>query len=286
MPDIGFLNGCFSPLEEVKVSVEDRGFQFGDGIYELIRVYDGVPFHVSDHLARLARSAREIRLALPYTPVEWEERIREGLRQSGYREAKVYIQVTRGVAPREHRFADELSPTVVMTFRALMEGDTENLQHGVAAITVPDIRWERCDIKSLNLLPNVLAKQQAADLGAFEAIFVKDNQVMEGTSSNVMVVHNRKVSTPALSTRILPGVTRNVVIELARKNGILVQERSVSMPEMVEAEEILLVGTTIEVLPVTRLNGRPVGAGIPGDIAKEFRRLFHQHVASCCSSFI
>lgn len=278
MPAIAFLNGRFLPLEDAKVSVEDRGFQFGDGIYELVRVYRGVPFQLPEHLARLMRSAREIDLPLPYARQEWETHIYEGIQLCEYPEAKVYIQVTRGVAPREHCYSEAITPTIVMTFRRMADVDARQVQEGVAAITVPDIRWERCDIKSLNLLPNVLAKRQAVEAGAFEAIFVKDDLVFEGTSSNIMIVRHQALITPPLSTRILPGVTRNLVIELARKHSIVVREHPIFLHELVNADEILLVGTTIEILPVTILDGRPVGGGTPGKLARELRQIFRQQV--------
>ncbi|RMH38310.1 MAG: D-amino-acid transaminase [Nitrospirae bacterium] len=278
MPNMAFLNGSFLSLEDAKVSVEDRGFQFGDGIYELVRVYHGVPFQLPAHLARLTRSAGAIDLPLPYTSQEWEEHILEGIRRSGYVDAKVYIQVTRGVAPREHFYSEPVIPTVVMTVRQMIDVDASHYQRGVAAITVPDIRWDRCDIKSLNLLPNVLAKRQAVGAGAFEAIFVKDGLVLEGTSSNLMMVSRQELITPPLSTRILPGVTRNLVIELARKHGIVVREHPILFHEFIKADEIMLVGTTIEILPVTTLNGQPVADGTPGPLARELRKIFQQHI--------
>ena len=276
MPNIGWINGQFKPLEEILVSVEDRGFQFGDGVYEVIRTYGGKPFHLKSHLARLEQSARAIHLPISLTIAVWESRILEGIRLSGYRESKIYIQLTRGVAPRDHQFPGPDSLSVLMTVREMEGPDPIQIEQGVAAITLPDLRWGRCDIKSLNLLPNVLAKQQAREAGAFEAIFVRDGMVTEGASSNVMMVSSGRFMTPALNHHILAGVTRQVVVDLARKEGIEVEEQPIKkVGELSKAEEICLVGTTIEVLPVTRLDGKSVGSGRPGElttlVAKRFR---------------
>ena len=202
MSDIGFLNETFMPLENVKVSPDDRGFQFGDGVYEVVMVYGGIPCLLEDHLSRLEHSARGIRLTLPYSPVEWEKRIMEGVKLSEYHNCKVYIQVTRGIVPRDHHFPSQCIPTVFMSFREMGALDEGLRQRGVKVITLPDLRWGRCDIKSLNLLPNVLAKQQAKDSGAFEAIFVRGGLVTEGTSCNVMMFRGGMVHTPEANQHI------------------------------------------------------------------------------------
>lgn len=277
MPAIGYLNGEFLPLEEVKVSVEDRGFQFGDGVYEVIRVYDGRPFKLQEHLTRLAQSAEAIQLSLPFSSSEWEAAIFQGLRLCEFDHCKVYLQVTRGVAPREHQFPANVTPTILMTFRELRAIDQSVRDAGVSAITLPDLRWGLCYIKSLNLLPNVLAKQQAVQAGAFEAILVRNEMVTEGTASNVMMVSNGMIATPALTHHLLAGVTRQVILDMAQAAGIVVEERSISGDEMKQADEIFLAGTTIEVLAVVNLDGRTIGDGRPGPITKSlaarFRRL-------------
>jgi len=272
MPNIAYVNGEFLPLEEAKISIEDRGFQFGDGVYEVIRVYAGHPFRLHDHLARLAQSAQSISLPLSLTTGEWEAFIAEGLRRCGYPECKVYIQITRGTAPRDHLFPGEYRPTVVMTFRAMQDLPAHDYQQGVSAITIPDLRWAKCAIKSLNLLPNVLAKQAANDVGAVEAILIKQGKVTEGTSSNVVVVKDGTIITPALSDQLLAGVTRQVVLDLARKAGNLVEERDVRVDELTEADELFLIGTTIEVLPITKLDGAKIGSGTPGMCTLQMRK--------------
>ncbi len=278
MPDVGFLNGQFQPLIETRVSVEDRGFQFGDGIYEVVRTYGGRPFQLGAHLDRLERSARALGVPVPYGTREWMAFIEQGLRLAGHSETKVYIQITRGAAPRDHAIPAGLAPTVVMTFRELRPIDPVLQRDGVTAITVPDLRWGRCDIKSVNLLANVLARQRASEAGVFEAIFVRDGDLTEGAVSNVLVVRGGVVVTPPDGERILSGVTRAVVLELARKEGLPVDERPVSEPELRSAEEVLLTGTTVEVLAVVRLDGRPVGDGRPGEIGRQLLARFRASV--------
>jgi len=274
MPNIAWLNGKFLPLEEATVSIEDRGFQFGDGIYEVIRVYGGRPFRLDEHLSRLAQSAQAISIPLTIEAKEWKAFIREGLERSTYSECKVYIQVTRGVAPREHLFPETTRPTSVMTFREMADLPAQLNQQGVSVITLPDLRWARCSVKSLNLLPNILAKQQANEAGAFEALLIKDGMVTEGTSSNVILVKDEAFLTPALNEQLLAGVTRQAVLELARNDGKVVEERPVKEEELKQADELFLIGTTIEVLPITKLNGVSVGNGAPGEVTKQMRKKF------------
>ncbi len=279
MMDIGFLNGTFMPLEEVRISPDDRGFQFGDGVYEVVMVYHGIPCLLQDHLSRLENSARGIRLTLPFTPSDWENRIFEGVQRSGYQNCKVYIQVTRGIVPRDHLFPDQCPPTVYMSFREMAPFDENLRERGVTVITVPDLRWGRCDIKSLNLLPNVLAKQQAKEAGAFEAIFIRDGVVTEGTTCNVMIVRNGVIHTPESNHHILAGVTRKILLDLAKKESFSVYERCVEAKELFEADEIFLAGTTIEVMPVIAIDEKPIGTGEPGPITQKLWACY-QHFLS------
>jgi len=274
MPDIGFLNGRFMPLEETLVPVEDRGFQFGDGVYEVIRTYHGRPFQLDAHLARLERSAKGIELPVPVQTREWQGYVVEGIRRGGYAESKVYIQLTRGVAPRDHLFPAAARPTAVMTIREMQPLNPALRSAGVAAVTVEDLRWGRCDIKSVNLLPNVMARQRAKESGAFEAIFVRGGEVTEGTVSNVMLVRGGVLMTEPAGARILSGVTRAIVLALARKEGVSVQERAVALDELRGADEVLLTGTTVEILPVVRLDGAPVGTGNPGALTTRLSAWF------------
>jgi D-alanine transaminase len=272
--ETAFINGRFVPLAEASISIEDRGYQFGDGIYEVIRTYRGRPFKMDAHLARLNRSAEAIGLRQPYTFGQWRDYIQEGLRLAAFPESKIYVQITRGVAPRDHAYASQLEPTVVMTIRDLLPMAATVQVAGVAAMTVDDLRWGRCDIKSLNLLPNVLARQQAKEAGVFEAILVRNGEVTEGSVSNVMVVKHGTLLTAPEGPRILSGVTREVVLTLAREEGLDIQEEYPLHGQLVGAEEVFLTGTTVEVLPVVRIDGKPVGAGEPGPVTRTLAKRF------------
>lgn len=256
------------PLAEAKISIEDRGFQFGDGVYEVIRTYRGHPFALDAHVARLERSADALDLVQPYSRTEWAHHIVEGIRLAAYPEAKIYLQVTRGVAPREHTYSVDVAPTVVMTVRELHPLDRLVQAAGVETMTIEDIRWGRCDIKSVNLLANVLARQQAKQAKVFEAILIKEGLVTEGAVSNVMVVRGGAVMTAPEGPRILSGVTRAIVLELARKEGLPIQERCISRAELYGADEVFLTGTTVEVLAVVRVDGTVIKDGRPGPITQ------------------
>lgn len=276
MPDIAFVNGRFIPLAEAMVSIEDRGFQFGDGVYEVIRTYDGCPFELDEHLARLDRSARALDLRQPYSRELWRQHILEGIRRAAYPESKVYLQITRGVAPRDHAYAADLSPTVVMTVRELHPLSLSVQATGVEAMTIEDIRWGRCDIKSVNLLANVLARQQAKQAKVFETILVKDGQVTEGAVSNVMVVRGGVVITAPEGPRILSGVTRAVVLRIAKQEGCHVDERYFPRQDLYDADEVFLTGTTVEVLGVVRVDGKTIGGGKPGPITQRLAIRFRE----------
>lgn len=274
MPETAFLNGRFLPLAEATVSIEDRGFQFGDGVYEVIRTYRGRPFKLDAHLARLDRSAQAIDLRQPYPFERWVEYVTEGLRLGDFPETKIYVQITRGTAPRDHAYAPDLQPTVLMTFRELQPLNATFQSTGVAAMTMKDIRWGRCDIKSINLLANVLARQQAKKRGVFESILVRDGQVTEGAVSNVFIVQDGKLITAPEGGWILSGVTRQVVLELARHEGLTVQERYCSEQELLGATEVFLTGTTVEVLGVVHIDGKQIGTGQPGPVTRSLAKRF------------
>lgn len=274
MPNIGLLNGRFMPLDQLMVPVEDRGYQFGDGVYEVIRTYRGQPFQTEAHLSRLDRSARAIELASPYRAEHWRAWIHEGIQRAGYPESKVYLQLTRGVAPRDHVFPQQATPTAVLTVRQMTELNPALRSAGVDVMTLEDLRWARCDIKSINLLGNVMARQRAKAAGAFEAIFIRDRQITEGAVSNVMIVRGGVVITAPEDHRILAGVTRRLVLDLARKHGLGVEERVIPIEELRRADEILLTGTTIEVLPVVRVDGQSVKMGRPGPVTTQLSDWF------------
>ena len=278
MPNVAFVNGVFMPLAEAKVSIEDRGFQFGDGVYEVIRTYKGRPFSLDAHLARLDRSAAALNLPHPYSRADWTHHILEGIKRAAYPEAKIYLQITRGVAPRDHAYSDDATPTLVMTVREFHPLDRSVQATGVDAMTTEDIRWGRCDIKSVNLLANVLARQRIRQAGVFEAILVNGGFMTEGAISNVMVVQGGTVVTAPEGARILSGVTRAIVLDLARSAGLSVQERFVSQAELYEADEVFLTGTTVEVLAVVRIDGKTIGAGRPGPITQRLAESFTSQI--------
>ena len=268
MPDVAFINGRFVSWQDATVSIDDRGFQFGDAVYEVIRTYRGTPFQLQAHLARLDRSARELLIPQPYSQAQWMQWIQHGLSLAGYQEAKIYIQITRGVAPREHSFPSQSRPTIVMTMRELKGLSSEIRRSGVAACTREDLRWGRCDIKSVNLLANVLAREEARKAGVFETIFVREGFVMEGALSNVMAVRGGVLMTAPESPRILSGVTRTVVLNLAKEENIPIEERFVPLDGLYAADEVFLTGTTLEVLGVVQIDGKTIGSGRPGPVTK------------------
>jgi D-alanine transaminase len=268
VPDIAYLNGQFLPLSEAVVSIEDRGFQFGDGVYEVVRTYGNHPFQLPAHLDRLERSAKELKLPLPVSRMEWEEVVVKALSRASYQESKIYIQVTRGPAPRDHQFPEGPAPTVVLTVREMRPLADAIRVNGVVAITMDDLRWGRCDIKSVNLLANVLARQRAKEAGAFEAIFVRSGRVTEGSVSNVLLVREGELMTAPEGSDILSGVTRSLVLDLARREGLKIMEQHPLQEDLHTASEVFLTGTTVEVLPVVRIDGKPVGTGVPGPISR------------------
>jgi D-alanine transaminase len=267
------LNGEFVPAEEARVSYEDRGYYFGDGVYEVFRVYRGRLFEPEAHLERLARSARAVSLALPRPLDDIAACVRRLCEANEVDTGIVYLQFTRGVAPRTHEFPDNASP-VMMGFTKAMPRPTANMTNGITAMTAPDIRWLRCDIKSLNLLPNVLAKQQAKEAGYQEAIFHRDGTVTECTSSNVMMVKNGALYTHPANHLILHGITRAVVLRLAEAKGVPVREQAFTVQELAEADEAFITGTTSEITPIVAVDGRPVGDGKPGPVTRRLQEAF------------
>lgn len=264
MANIAFVNGKWSALSDATISIEDRGFQFGDGVYEVVRTYRKKPFCVEAHLARLKISADAVGIDLPYSSKEMEDIIRSGCRKVEFSETQIYIQITRGMAPRNHRFPKRVKPTVVMTFRKCKTPSRKARREGVSIITVTDTRWSRCCVKSLNLLPNVLAREHALQSEAAEAIFVRDGKVMEGAGSNLFAVFGQSVITPLDGPYVLSGITKSMVIQIVKQKGLRMQEKNLSLRRLMTADEVFLSGTTIEILPVTRLNENPVSAGRPG----------------------
>lgn len=273
-----YLNGQYLPYEQAAIPVEDRSFLFADGIYEVARVYGGRPFTMKEHLHRLARSAREIKLPEPDL-AEIEAASDELIARNQLTEATIYIQVSRGAySPRTHAFpTGQPKPIVLIIARPVAAGGNQREQ-GVLAVTVPDQRWARCDIKSVSLLPNILAKQVAAEAGAYEAVFVKDGYAIEGSSSNFMAVIDGEIRTYPKCNYILGGITREVVLDLARKLGYPVREEGVRLDELSRATEAWVTSTTSEIMPIVKIDTQVVGTGKPGPVAQalhaEFVKLY------------
>ena len=274
---IAYLNGVYQDLESCKVSVLDRGFIFGDAIYELIPVYAGQPFHLQEHLARLTRSLDQINIADPYQKKDWLDLINALIEKSGLANLYVYIQVTRGVAARDHAFPAQVEPTVFAMIGKWPEINENVFVDGVKAITVADMRWDRCDIKVTSLLANVLMRQQAISESAQEAIFIRDGHVLEGAATNIFVVSQGKVFTAPKNNLILPGITRNVVVNLLQENNIEFSELAPTEQQLQEAEEVWLTSSTKECLPITSINDQAVGKGKPGHLWKQIFDLFQAH---------
>ena len=259
-----FLNGEYMPLEACRVSPLDRGFLFGDSVYELIPVYAGSSFCLRQHLARLARSLGQVHIQDPYTRTQWEAIVENLTRQSESADLAVYIQVTRGVAKRDHPFPENVPPTVFAMANPLPEIADEVLQNGVALITVKDIRWQRCDIKVTGLLANILAKQEALQSSASEAILVRDGFALEGSASNLFVVREGIVYTHPEDNQILPGVTRDFILELLAELGLEFREQAIPEEWLYSADEIWVTSSAREVLAATKIDQHAVGKGVPG----------------------
>lgn len=278
MPEVIYLNGRIVPPEEAVVSVNDRGFLFGDAIYEFIRSYQGRLWCYERHLQRLAQNLAAVDMA--HVNVEAIGRaIRETYAASQLPDAGIYLQVTRGVAPRAHAYDHTMTPTVLIIVRDITPSLAHIDPNGVAAITAPDLRWRRCDIKSTNLLPNVLAKTKAHDAGVFEVILVHpDGYVTEGSSTSVFWVREGVVGTLPLGQDILPGVSRAVVSEIVHNLGLLYVEEHLPLDAFRRADEIFLASTTPEVCPIITLDGAPVGSGQVGPLTRRLQHTFRQRV--------
>ncbi len=255
------------PIDQAKVSVLDRGFLFGDGVYEVIPAYGGHLLRLSEHLQRLQNSLDGIRLKNPLEQNQWIEILQTLLEENDGEDQSVYLHISRGVAPkRDHAFPENPRPTIFIMVNELKAASKETLQTGVAAITLDDIRWRACNIKATALLANALLRQQAKDEGAAEAILIRDGNAMEGAASNMFVVLNNVLITPPTGPLLLPGITRDLILELAEKNNMPCEERDITEAELNSADEIWLTSSTKEILPVIELDGKAVGNGKAGPI--------------------
>jgi D-alanine transaminase len=281
MSRVAYVNGRYLPQRAATVHIEDRGYQFSDGVYEVCEVRGGCIIDQRRHLARLKRSLDELDIAMPMSEPALATVIRECMRRNRVRDGIVYLQITRGVARRDHGFPPPgTQPSVVVTARSIdFPGNERTAAEGLAVITVPDNRWERVDIKSISLLPNVLAKQAARERGAKEAWFVdRDGRVTEGSSSNAWIVtKGGKVVTRPADNGILRGITRTVLVDVIRAQGLEFEERPFTVEEAQAAREAFLTSASQIVMPVVRIDDRPVGNGAPGSVATALRAEFHRH---------
>lgn len=274
---IVYLNGEFLSADKAQVSVYDRGYLLGDGVYEVIPVYAGKAFLLDRHLQRLQNSLGGVRIENPFSDNQWTDIVNDLIAQNDDGDQSLYLQVTRGVAPRDHIFPIGVAPSVFMMSNPLHPVAESWKAEGIKAITTADIRWMRCDIKAITLLANSLMKQLAQDVGAQEALLIRDNYLTEGSASNAYVVIDGVIFTAPKDEKVLPGITRDLIIELAAQAGMPLHERAISESALRSADEIWISSSTKEVVPVTLLDGGMVGTGKPGPVWQQIDALFQQY---------
>lgn len=272
-----YLNGDFMPIKEAHIPVLDRGFIFGDGVYEVIPVYSRRPFRLAEHLRRLQHSLDGIRMKNPHTDVEWSDLLEQLIAANEDDDQYLYLHITRGVARRDHAFPQGVAPTVFIMSNPLLTPSKELLATGVAAITASDNRWLRCDIKAISLLPNVLLRQMAVDAGAVETVLLRDGFMTEGATSNIFVAKDGVLLAPPKNHLMLPGITYDVVLELAAAHDIPYEVREISEYEVRTAQELLLTSSTKEIMPISRLDDKPVGDGSPGRMFAQLYQLYQNY---------
>lgn len=274
-----YLNGKFLPIEQAFVPVLDRGFIFGDGIYEVIPVYSRHPFRLGEHLTRLQHSLDAIRLENPHSDEEWANLTRELIAQNDPEDQYVYLHVTRGVAKRDHAFPKDVAPTVFMMSNPLITAPRELYESGVSAVSAIDNRWDRCDIKAISLLPNVLLRQLAIDADATETVMFRDGILTEGSASNIFATEKGVILAPPKDNHMLPGITYDLVLELAATNNIPVQIGKFDQSRIRQADELWLTSSTKEVLAITTLDGKAIGDGKPGPLFRRMHALYQDYKA-------
>ncbi|PLR98193.1 D-amino-acid transaminase [Bacillus sp. T33-2] len=278
------VNGNIMERTTAKVDIEDRGYQFGDGVYEVIRVYNGKMFTGREHLNRLADSADKIRIKIPYTVGELTRQLEELIQKNDLVTGTVYMQFTRGTSPRNHVFPGaNVIPTYVAYTRKVGRPE-ELMRTGIRTILDEDIRWLRCDIKSLNLLGNLLSKQKAADAGCFEAILHRDGTVTEGSHSNISIVQNGRIVTHPADNFILNGISRQTLLDICRCESIPYEERPFTVEELMAADEVFSTGTTVEVMPIIEVEGVPVGNNTPGPLTRKLQDFFSKRILVQCGN--
>jgi len=275
-----YLNGKFMPIEEAFVPVLDRGFIFGDGVYEVIPVYSRKLFRLAEHLMRLQHSLNGIRLKNPFSNDEWRNILEHVITNNDEEDQYIYLHITRGVAKRDHAFPANVPPTVFIMSNPLLQPPEELLETGASAVTASDNRWIRCDVKAISLLPNVLLRQLAVDMHALETILIRNGFLTEGSASNIFIVKDKVLLAPPKSNLMLPGITYDVVLELAAANQIPHEIREISEIEIRMADEILLTSSTKEIMPITLLDNKPVGDGKPGEFFSRLHALYQEYKAT------
>ena len=273
-----FMDGEFMQKEDLKISIDDRGYYFGDGVYEVVKVYNKEIYTGEEHFTRLFESARKIKLVLPFTKQQLIDVTYELINRNNISNGHVYLQVTRGSSFRQHNFPSPAVPAVVVAYTVDAARPLADMENGVTVKSVDDIRWLRCDIKSLNLLGSVLAKEEAREAGCMEAMLHRDGVVTEGSSTNMFAVLNGAVHTHPVTNLILEGITRNVVLELCEQNGIPVIEEAFNLKDVFDMDEIFYTSTTAEVMPVTEVDGCKIGNGQPGLITKKLQEAFSAQI--------
>ena len=270
-----YINGEYLPQSQAKVSVLDRGFLFGDGVYEVIPVFSGKPLRLNKHLERLQRSMNRVLLKNPLTQEQWQEIFQALLDSNPGGDRSIYLQVTRGAAPvRDLSISVGVEPTVFVMVNDIKPVDFAMLENGIEAVTVDDFRWKACDIKSISLIANVMIRLRANELNVMDAVMVRDGLVTEGTASNIFLVHHGIISTPLKSDCLLPGITRDLVIELALANGFKLEERDINQDELETADEIWLTSSTREIAPVVKLDNHVIGDGVAGEYWKKIIAIY------------
>ena len=277
---IVYLNGDYVRLGDAQISVLDRGFIFGDGIYDVVPAYNGKPFRMDGHLARLERSLASIGIKVDMQRADWEALVLNLLQRSGLGDSMVYIQVTRGVAKRDHAFPANTQPTIFCMVSPFTRPGAQVREQGMSAVSMPDVRWLRCEIKSVSLLGNVLAKQHAVEAGVDEVLQFRDGFLSEGSSCNIWVVKNGELLAPPRNNLILEGIRYGFMQEMAESLGIPFNARPISEQEVDDADELMLSSATKELLPITSYNGKPVGSGKPGSVYARLREAYDQAIAA------
>ena len=269
-----FLNGEFMPMEEARVPVLDRGFIFGDGIYELVPVYSRTPFRLEGHLARMERSLSEVKIANPYSRAEWTKIIEQMIDRQSFDDQGVYWQITRGVAKRDHAFPKNVRPTVFMMSNPLVNPSKEVVENGAKAVSAQDFRWQRCDLKTISLIGNCMLRQLSAEEGAVETILFRDGKLTEASASNAYIVKNGVIATPPKDNLILPGITLDVVFDIVERGNLPMEVREIAEAEVFGADEVWVTSSSKEIVAIVDLDGKTIGTGKPGPVFRKAWQLY------------